>query len=353
MTAAITAYAAIGLGSNMGDRQAMLDQALALIDRLARTRVVATARVYHSEGWGRENLKPFLNTALAVETELGPRALLDGLLDAENCLGRQRDLKWGPRVIDLDLLAYGDEQVAEPGLAVPHPYIAHRPFVYRPLGELIDLHPAWAKLAVPSEEGRAIEKDTWPLHPSAGSPWGADLQNYDEPQNHNGVEEAAFHSPSEEGTQAFARRLAAFLRAGDLIALNAPMGSGKSVVARGIARGLGIEGPIQSPTFTLCRSYNAGRVPFEHWDFYRLGSEDDLESTGFFTPESRRAVRAIEWAEQFPAALERPLLEISLRQTSPATRRIELRSPALGRVPFWASALAAHPPEAPAQEEAG
>jgi 2-amino-4-hydroxy-6-hydroxymethyldihydropteridine diphosphokinase len=121
----------IGLGSNLGDREATILRAADLVDasRLSTIR--------ETEPWGYEDQPRFLNAVAEVETELSPRAVLDRLLDVERELGRRRDgPRWGPRTIDLDLLLYGDLVVDEPGLTVPHARLAERLFVLEPLAEL-------------------------------------------------------------------------------------------------------------------------------------------------------------------------------------------------------------------------
>lgn len=124
----VTAY--VGLGSNLGDRRAALDGALAL---LAPRRV---SRIVETPPWGRADQPPFLNAVAEIETELEPRPLLDRLLDVERRFGRRRDVPWGPRTLDLDLLLYGDRRVREEGLDVPHPRLAERRFVLEGLAEL-------------------------------------------------------------------------------------------------------------------------------------------------------------------------------------------------------------------------
>ena len=121
----------VGLGSNLGDREASIREAATLIGARRLSTIVET------EPWGNEQQPRFLNAVAEVETELEPRPLLDLLLDVERQLGRERDgTHWGPRTIDLDLLLYGDRVVAEPGLVVPHPFLQERLFVLEPLAEL-------------------------------------------------------------------------------------------------------------------------------------------------------------------------------------------------------------------------
>jgi 2-amino-4-hydroxy-6-hydroxymethyldihydropteridine diphosphokinase len=125
----------VGIGANLGDREATIRRALELLGE--RVRVVAVSTLRETEPWGVADQPRFLNGAAAVETDLGPRALLETLLELERALGRTREgPRWGPRTIDLDLLLYGDEEIDEPGLAVPHPRLHEREFVLEPLAEL-------------------------------------------------------------------------------------------------------------------------------------------------------------------------------------------------------------------------
>jgi 2-amino-4-hydroxy-6-hydroxymethyldihydropteridine diphosphokinase len=122
----------IGLGSNLGDREALIRHAAELI---GATRL---STIRETEPWGNESQPMFLNAVAEIETALTPRRLLNHLLDVERRLGRERvGPRWSPRTIDLDLLLYGDETVAEPGLVVPHPRLSDRLFVLEPLAELI------------------------------------------------------------------------------------------------------------------------------------------------------------------------------------------------------------------------
>ena len=121
----------VGLGSNLGDREGTI---LAAAEQLGRHRL---SRISETEPWGYADQPRFLNAVAELETELGPRELLDRLLEIERGLGRRRDgPRYGPRTIDLDLLLYGDLVLAEPGLTVPHPRLAERLFVLEPLFEL-------------------------------------------------------------------------------------------------------------------------------------------------------------------------------------------------------------------------
>jgi 2-amino-4-hydroxy-6-hydroxymethyldihydropteridine diphosphokinase len=127
----------IGLGANLGDREASLRTA---VDRLGASRsidVVAVSSVRETDPVDYTDQPRFLNAAVVVETTLEARELLDRLLAIERELGRTRQRpRFGPRTIDLDLLVYGDETVDEPGLRIPHPRLHERSFVLEPLAEL-------------------------------------------------------------------------------------------------------------------------------------------------------------------------------------------------------------------------
>ena len=121
----------VGLGSNLGDREALIREAAGLIGARRLSTIVET------EPWGYVDQPRFLNAVAELDTPLAARALLDLLLAVERRLGRDRSgPRWGPRTIDLDLLLFGEEQIEEPGLVVPHPRLGERRFVLEPLAEL-------------------------------------------------------------------------------------------------------------------------------------------------------------------------------------------------------------------------
>ena len=107
-----------------------------LIDRTPAVDVLAVSELRETEPVGAVDQPPFLNGAVALETSLSARELLDLLLDVERELGRVRNERWGPRLVDLDLLLYGAETIDEPGLRVPHPRLHERRFALEPLAEL-------------------------------------------------------------------------------------------------------------------------------------------------------------------------------------------------------------------------
>jgi 2-amino-4-hydroxy-6-hydroxymethyldihydropteridine diphosphokinase len=133
----------IGLGSNLGDREANIRQALQFLEQLPETTIVRGSSLYDTEPVGVSDQPNFLNGVVQVETHLAPRQLLWNLMLIERRLGRVRTQRWGPRVIDLDLLLYGDEVVDEEDLTLPHPLMTQRSFVMVPLVEIEPLlvHP--------------------------------------------------------------------------------------------------------------------------------------------------------------------------------------------------------------------
>ena len=126
----------VGIGSNLGDREANLRRAIELLSAEDGIDVVGVSEIRETEPVGPVEQGPFLNGAVQVETSLPPRELLDRLLSVESRLGRVRAERWGPRTIDLDLLLYGDESIDEPSLSVPHPRLHERRFVLEPLTDL-------------------------------------------------------------------------------------------------------------------------------------------------------------------------------------------------------------------------
>ncbi len=139
MTAANTGTlvrAALGLGSNIGDTRAHLDAALSELAATPGIVVVARSSDYRTPPWGPVPQDDYRNACAVIETRLSPRALLERCLEVERKLGRVRDIRWGPRVIDIDVLVYGRERVEEEGLSIPHPRMGERAFVLVPLAEI-------------------------------------------------------------------------------------------------------------------------------------------------------------------------------------------------------------------------
>ncbi len=126
----------IALGSNLGDREAMIRQALDALAALPETELLRASSLYDTEPAGDVDQPNFLNAVAQLDTNLSARQLLWNLLLIEKRLGRERARRWGPRIIDLDLLLYGNELIEEDDLRVPHPEMTRRAFVLVPLVEL-------------------------------------------------------------------------------------------------------------------------------------------------------------------------------------------------------------------------
>jgi 2-amino-4-hydroxy-6-hydroxymethyldihydropteridine diphosphokinase len=133
----VTIRTYVGLGSNLGDREATLLRALELLAAEPGITVTAVSAFRDTEPVGYLDQPRFLNGVAAVDTELSARELLERFLGVERSLGRRRNgPRFGPRTVDLDLLLYGDATIEEPGLSVPHPRLGERRFVLEPLAEL-------------------------------------------------------------------------------------------------------------------------------------------------------------------------------------------------------------------------
>lgn len=126
----------IGLGGNLGDPLNAMRAALVAFDAHEACHVLRTSSVWRTPPWGLTDQPDFLNACAAISTSLLPRAFLELCLAIEQDLKRVRDIRWGPRSIDLDILFFGSEMIEEPGLVVPHPRIGDRAFVLVPLAEI-------------------------------------------------------------------------------------------------------------------------------------------------------------------------------------------------------------------------
>jgi 2-amino-4-hydroxy-6-hydroxymethyldihydropteridine diphosphokinase len=133
------AEALVSLGGNVGDVRDTLERAVAMLCDGREVRLLARSSDYRTPPWGVADQPPFVNLCIAVATDLAPRALLAGAQDVERALGRNRagERRWGPRPVDIDLLAYDNLVVHDPDLTLPHPRLFERAFVLVPLAEIV------------------------------------------------------------------------------------------------------------------------------------------------------------------------------------------------------------------------
>jgi 2-amino-4-hydroxy-6-hydroxymethyldihydropteridine diphosphokinase len=159
-----TARAYLSLGSNLGDKRGAIAQALRRLEGMPDLTVVARSTDYRTPPWGDTDQDWFVNACAAVETGLSPQALLRACLSVEESLGRVRTRKWGPRIIDIDLIDYGGRTIRDEALTLPHPFALQRPFVLVPLAEIapdLELGGASVRTAL----GRLDASGIVPLNP--------------------------------------------------------------------------------------------------------------------------------------------------------------------------------------------
>ncbi|HHV99717.1 MAG TPA: 2-amino-4-hydroxy-6-hydroxymethyldihydropteridine diphosphokinase [Clostridiaceae bacterium] len=128
----------IGLGSNIGNREKYIHDAIKHISQIPDTKIIKMSDIYETEPVGNTEQDRFLNMAVCIATRLEPLELLGRLQYIENLLGRKRTIRWGPRTIDLDILLFDDLHLELPQLVIPHPRMFERAFVLIPLSEILD-----------------------------------------------------------------------------------------------------------------------------------------------------------------------------------------------------------------------
>ena len=143
----MTATAWLSLGANIGDPKGQLEEAVRRIDAHPRIGVTKRSTVIATRAWGKTDQPDFANMALEVETSLKPVPLLEALLGMELEMGRVRNDVWGPRLIDIDIIAYDRFEIKSPRLTLPHPYAHEREFVLKPLAEISPDVSAWVAQA--------------------------------------------------------------------------------------------------------------------------------------------------------------------------------------------------------------
>ena len=149
----------LGLGSNIGDREEYIEQAVFLLEKIKGVKFLKRSSNYETQAEGNADQPPFLNAAVELITTLPPKKLLKHIHDIENTLGREREVEWGPRTIDIDVLIYGDLILSEDELQIPHPLLHERMFVLLPLKEIAPnlAHPVLEKSIKELFEDKKIE----------------------------------------------------------------------------------------------------------------------------------------------------------------------------------------------------
>lgn len=153
----------LATGSNMGDKAANLAKALEMIELYVGD-LVKVSGIYRTAAWGREDQPEFLNQAMSVDTRLEPETLLLAVMEIEQKMGRERRIRWGERLIDIDILFYGQLVSQSQRLTIPHPFIQERNFVLQPLLEIAPdlIHPVFQKsireLAAACPDPLAVER---------------------------------------------------------------------------------------------------------------------------------------------------------------------------------------------------
>ena len=128
--------AVIALGTNIGNRNENLELAVSAIEKLQRIKILSRSGIYETKPWGVIDQPDFLNMVILVETNMPPHMLLGELLGIESAMGRIRTLRYGPRIIDLDIISYDNTLINDEFLTLPHPLAVDRDFVMKPLSDI-------------------------------------------------------------------------------------------------------------------------------------------------------------------------------------------------------------------------
>jgi tRNA threonylcarbamoyladenosine biosynthesis protein TsaE len=134
-----------------------------------------------------------------------------------------------------------------------------------------------------------------------------------------------FFSDSEQTTKEFAKKLASHLDQGSFLAVYGDLGAGKTAFVKGLAQGLGITEEVVSPTFTILRVYESGRLPLYHFDVYRIADEEELLEIGFDEFACGDGICVCEWAELIPESLPQRRIDIVLERMGECSRKITLQ----------------------------
>ena len=137
----------IGIGSNLEKKRDNCLKAVSLISQLKENKLISRSSFYTAQPWGKSDQDWFLNSVIKIKTSLLPPDLLSTLQEIEKKVGRKKTVKWGPRMIDLDILFFNEEVIETPDLIIPHPFLHQRKFVLMPLNEISPdlVHPVLKK----------------------------------------------------------------------------------------------------------------------------------------------------------------------------------------------------------------
>lgn len=158
----VTSY--LGLGSNLGNRIKNLEIVILALSKHSNIQVTASSSFYETEPVGYKEQKWFVNQVIQIKTSLSPTDLLEAIQKMEECFGRRRTIRWGPRTVDIDILLYGDLIMNNSSLSIPHPHLAKRRFVLVPLAEIAPslIHPLLGesirKILIDSSTGDLVKK---------------------------------------------------------------------------------------------------------------------------------------------------------------------------------------------------
>ncbi|MDI6731559.1 MAG: 2-amino-4-hydroxy-6-hydroxymethyldihydropteridine diphosphokinase [Candidatus Margulisbacteria bacterium] len=149
----------LGLGSNVGDREEYIEQAIFLLEKNPNIQVIRHSANYETQAEGGGSQPPYINAAVEIKTKLDPYKLLELIHEIEAALGRERELEWGPRTIDIDILIYDGVIISDDKLQIPHPLMHERLFVLKPMKDIAPslMHPILEKTVEALYEARKAE----------------------------------------------------------------------------------------------------------------------------------------------------------------------------------------------------
>ncbi|MGE4170396.1 MAG: 2-amino-4-hydroxy-6-hydroxymethyldihydropteridine diphosphokinase [Candidatus Margulisiibacteriota bacterium] len=284
---------AIGLGSNLGHRQAHLDQALVQLAAHPDIQITAVSPWIETDPVGFTAETRFLNGAALLNTTLSPQDLLAFFKTLETEAGRSPKQPGAPytsRPLDLDLLFYDDFSLTTPDLILPHPHLAERLFVLAPLATLA---PHW--------QHPSLHKTVLQL---------LEITSHD----------TTF---TLDALPHLAAKLAQALVPGDVVLLHGDMGAGKTTFTAALAQALGSSDWVSSPTFTLAHTYT-GPKPMHHLDLYRLNSSAAIEALDLDLYLDQHHITCIEWPERLGHLTPENALHIELIWINETTRQLRL-----------------------------